>query len=230
MVTEAAAKAAFLREGWVAARLRSPWLGTAIQLPAGRQSCLYLVLPFIPGETLEQRLSRDPRLSLEDGRVVALRLCQAVAWAVSNKVTFTRLVEMGVEPFLVASAVRAFLAQRLVRSLCPQCKEVANYSKEKLSACGFGEGVGKTVYGASPAGCAACRNTGYYGRLAIYEIVMVTPGMQDLISAKSNANVLLRQARKDGHISLREYGWRKVLEGVTTVEEVMRVTSEDFLE
>ena len=79
VVTEAAAKAAFLREGWVAARLRSPWLGTAIQLPAGRQSCLYLVLPFIPGETLEQRLSRDPRLSLEDGRVVALRLCQAVA-------------------------------------------------------------------------------------------------------------------------------------------------------
>lgn len=79
VAAEAAIKAAFLREGWVAARLRNPWLGTAIELPVGRQSCLYIVLPFIPGETLEQRLRRDPLLSLEEGRVIAFRLCQAVA-------------------------------------------------------------------------------------------------------------------------------------------------------
>jgi type II secretory ATPase GspE/PulE/Tfp pilus assembly ATPase PilB-like protein len=142
----------------------------------------------------------------------------------------TRLVEMGVEPFLVASSVRAFLAQRLVRSLCPHCKQPAHYSKEQLTACGFGEGVGKTIFTASSSGCASCRGTGYHGRLAIYEIVLATNAMQDLISARASANELLRQARKDGYISLREYGWRKVLEGVTTVEEVMRVTSEDFLD
>jgi general secretion pathway protein E len=142
----------------------------------------------------------------------------------------TRLVEMGVEPFLVASSVRAFLAQRLVRSLCPQCKQAALYSKEQLTACGFAEGVGRAIFTASSTGCVACRSTGYHGRLAIYEIVLVTNGMQDLISARASANELLRQARKDGYISLREYGWRKVLEGVTTVEEVMRVTSEDFLD
>ena len=86
----------------------------------------------------------------------------------------TRLVDMGVEPFLVASSVRAFLAQRLVRSLCPQCKQPAHYSKEQLTACGFAEGVGKAIFTASSTGCAACRSTGYHGRLAIYEIVLVT--------------------------------------------------------
>ena len=142
----------------------------------------------------------------------------------------TRLVEMGVEPFLVASSVRAFLAQRLVRSLCPHCRKPAHYSKEQLTACGFAEGIGQTIYTASPGGCQACRTTGYHGRLAIYEIALVTTGLQDLISRKASSNELTRQARKDGFISLREYGWRKVLAGATTVEEVMRVTSEDFLE
>jgi type II secretory ATPase GspE/PulE/Tfp pilus assembly ATPase PilB-like protein len=142
----------------------------------------------------------------------------------------TRLVEMGVEPFLVASSVRAFLAQRLVRSLCPHCRQPAHYSKEQLTACGFGEAIGKTIYTASATGCQACRGTGYHGRLAIYEIALVTTGLQDLISRKASSNELTRQARKDGFISLREYGWRKVLAGATTVEEVMRVTSEDFLE
>src|SRR4029079_15355727 len=123
-----------------------------------------------------------------------------------------RLVEMGVEPFLVASSVRAFLAQRVVRSLCPQCKQPAHYSREQLKACGFAEGIDKTIYGVSPAGCNACRGTGYHGRLAIFEIVPVTSGIQDLISARASGNELLRQARKDGFISLREYGWRKVLE------------------
>lgn len=142
----------------------------------------------------------------------------------------TRLVEMGVEPFLVSSSVRAFLAQRLVRSLCPHCKELVHYSREQLMACNFGEGIGSTLHGASAVGCPACRGTGYYGRLAIYEIVMVTPPMQDMISRKASANELLRQARRDGYVSMREYGWRKVLDGITTVEEVMRVTSEDFIE
>jgi general secretion pathway protein E len=142
----------------------------------------------------------------------------------------TRLVEMGVEPFLVASSVRAFLAQRLVRSLCPHCRKPAHYSDEQLKSCGFHEGLGKTLFTASPTGCQSCRGTGHYGRMAIYEIAMVTSALQDLISRKASGNELTRQARRDGFISMREYGWRKVLEGSTTVEEVMRVTSEDFMD
>lgn len=142
----------------------------------------------------------------------------------------TRLVDMGVEPFLVSSSVRAFLAQRLVRTLCTQCRQVATYGREQLKACGFSEGIDKTLYTASPGGCQACRNSGYFGRMAIYEMVMVTPPMQELITRKASGAEFTRQARKDGFISLREYGWRKVLAGVTTLEEVMRVTSEDFVE
>jgi len=77
--TEATYKAAFLREAWVAARVRSPWLGTAIELPPDRQSCLYTVMPYLRGETLEQRLSRRPPVSLEEGRGIAVQLCKAVA-------------------------------------------------------------------------------------------------------------------------------------------------------
>ena len=137
---------------------------------------------------------------------------------------------MGVEPFLVSSSVRAFLAQRLVRTLCPHCREKAHYGREQLQACGFSEGIGKPIYTASSNGCRACRGSGHFGRMAIYEIVMVTQAIQDLISRKANGNEFTRQARKDGFISMREYGWQKVLQGVTTVEEVMRVTSEDFVE
>ncbi|TLD71290.1 type II/IV secretion system protein [Phragmitibacter flavus] len=140
----------------------------------------------------------------------------------------TRLVEMGVEPFLVSSSVRAFVAQRLVRSLCPHCKKPVQYSTDQLNACQFGEAIGKTIYGAD--GCQACRGTGHHGRLAIYEMVIISPTLQDMISRRASGNELLKQARKEGLISMREYGWRKVLEGVTTVEEVMRVTSEDFLD
>jgi type II secretory ATPase GspE/PulE/Tfp pilus assembly ATPase PilB-like protein len=141
-----------------------------------------------------------------------------------------RLVDMGVEPFLVSSAVRAFIGQRLVRTLCPHCKQEGHYSKEQLLSCGLSNPDHKPIYTTSANGCVSCRGTGYFGRLAIYEIATVTVPMQDLISQKAASNALQRQARQDGFISMREYGWRKVLEGVTTVEEVMRVTSEDFLE
>lgn len=139
----------------------------------------------------------------------------------------TRLVEMGVEPFLVSSSVRAFIAQRLVRTLCGSCRVPAHYSAEQLAAASFVLPAGCSLYAASPAGCQACRGTGYHGRTAIYEMVMVTPAMQDHIAQKANGNLLLRQARKDGFISMREYGWQKILDGITTLEEVVRVTSED---
>ena len=139
----------------------------------------------------------------------------------------TRLVEMGVEPFLVSTAVRAFLAQRLVRCLCEQCKVPSKFSASQLAAAGFTERPEQPLYSAAPSGCTACRGTGYHGRLGIFEIVLMTSAMQELIAAKASAGELLRQARKEGYVSMREYGWKKIIEGVTTVEEVVRVTSED---
>lgn len=140
----------------------------------------------------------------------------------------TRLVEMGVEPFLVSSSVRAFIAQRLVRLLCAACKKPAEYSADQLNACQFNQAIGKIIYKAE--GCPICRGTGHHGRLAIYEMAIITPSLQDMISRKASGNDLLKQARKEGFVSMREYGWNKVLEGMTTVEEVMRVTSEDFVD
>lgn len=139
----------------------------------------------------------------------------------------TRLVEMGVKPFLVSSSVRAFLAQRLVRVLCSACKSPTTYSSEDLSRLGFPEMRGKQVWRATQGGCQQCRGTGYSGRVALYEIALMTPAMQHLVSQKVSEAELHAQARKDGFLPMREYGLQKVIEGVTTLEEVSRVTSEE---
>ena len=140
----------------------------------------------------------------------------------------TRLVDMGVEPFLVAAAVRAFLAQRLVRTLCPHCKQPAHYSKDSSRPRLRGRGRHDHLHSVHQR-LHRCRSTGYHGRLAIYEIILLTHAMQELVAARASANEAPPGAQ-DGYIPMREYGWRKVLEGVTTIEEVMRVTSEDFLD
>lgn len=139
----------------------------------------------------------------------------------------TRLIEMGVKPFLVSSSVRAFLAQRLVRVLCNACKKPTKYNMEELTKLGFPEAQGKTVWRAMPGGCQSCRNTGYAGRVAIYEIALMTPAMQHLVGQKVSEAELHVQARKDGFVPMRDYGLQKAYEGVTTLEEVARVTSEE---
>ena len=140
----------------------------------------------------------------------------------------TRLIEMGVKPFLVSSAVRAFIAQRLVRCLCPACKEPANYKQDELVTLGFPEAKSKKLFRAARGGCQQCRNTGYSGRVALYEIALMTTAMQTLVSEKASEADLQTQARKDGFVPMREYGLQKALAGVTTLEEVARVTSEEF--
>jgi type II secretory ATPase GspE/PulE/Tfp pilus assembly ATPase PilB-like protein len=135
-----------------------------------------------------------------------------------------RLVDMGVEPFLVASSVRAFFAQRLVRVLCPECKIVETHAEEKLRELGFQGTLTAPIYHAREGGCEACRQTGYRGRMSIYELVRVTPAMGELITARAGVHALMQQAVADGYRPMREYGLRKVLEGITTVEEVMSVT------
>lgn len=141
----------------------------------------------------------------------------------------TRLLDMNVEPFLVASAVRAFIAQRLVRRLCPACKASASpgdYSPTYLRSIGFpSEDEGKIF---RAVGCEACRNSGYEGRLAIMEICMVTPTLQEMITQRKTAAQLRPAAEEEGMRPLRKNGFDKVAEGITTIEEVMRVTSLDL--
>jgi general secretion pathway protein E len=136
-----------------------------------------------------------------------------------------RLLDMGVEPFLIGSSVRAFIAQRLVRRLCPDCRKPNEHAAGYLRQIGFPREWAGSTFG--PGGCDACRGTGYRGRTALYEICQVTPQLQDLIQQKAIPSVLRAKAVEQGLISLRSYGWKRVMEGVTSVEEVLRVTAAD---
>jgi len=135
----------------------------------------------------------------------------------------TRLLDMGVEPFLLGSSVRAFIAQRLVRCLCPECKRPDAQSATYLIEQGV-RGVREAVINGAQ-GCGKCRMTGYQGRTAIYEICRVTTAMQELIQHKAPTSTLRTKAIEEGMIPLRENGWRRVLRGDTSVEEVIRVTA-----
>ncbi len=135
----------------------------------------------------------------------------------------SRLLDMGVEPFLIAASVRAFLAQRLVRRLCDHCKRPASPDAAELTRLGFPAGLEHGMF--EPVGCRLCRNTGYRGRLAILEICQVTPELQEMITQRRTHQELKRQALTDGMRTLRQYGFQKVGEGVTTLDEVMTGTA-----
>lgn len=136
----------------------------------------------------------------------------------------SRLLDMGVEPFLIASSVRAFLAQRLVRTLCDHCKEPATFDDSYLRSIGFPLEWKDKIKQAK--GCRACRDTGFRGRMAILEICKVTPALQELITQNRPNAELKVQAINDGMTQLRPYGWMKVAEGRTTIEEVITNTAE----
>lgn len=135
----------------------------------------------------------------------------------------SRLLEMGIEPFLVSSSVRAFQAQRLVRTLCPHCKTRAVYETSYLEAIGFPkEGRDKLC---KAEGCRQCRNTGFQGRLAIMEICQMTSAMAEKINARAQMGEIKEQALRDGMVPMRFYGFQKAIQGITTVDEVMNVTA-----
>jgi type II secretory ATPase GspE/PulE/Tfp pilus assembly ATPase PilB-like protein len=138
----------------------------------------------------------------------------------------TRLLDMGVEPFLVGSSVRAFLAQRLVRKLCPKCSKPTEMSPEELQRIGFP--MDHLAGVRQPVGCQHCRQSGYSGRLAIMEICIMTPALQELLQKRATGTELADQAMRDGMIPLRKDGWRKASLGLTSVEEVLRVTASDL--
>jgi general secretion pathway protein E len=136
----------------------------------------------------------------------------------------TRLIDMGIEPFLVTSSVIAIIAQRLVRVLCPKCKEAYTPDEESLANLGIDKKRldGETLY--RKQGCAACMNTGYHGRTAIFEILILDDPLRRLILKTSDANQIQDEAMKRGMTNLLADGARKALAGVTTIEEVFRVT------
>ena len=137
----------------------------------------------------------------------------------------TRLLDMDVEPFLLASVVKAFLAQRLVRTICPDCSETVEYPREYLDEISFPYEKGITFR--RGAGCENCRQTGYQGRLAIYEICVINEPLKRLIMQKRDGGELKQAAVGQGMLTLRQDGWRRVIEGKTTIEEVVRVTQTD---
>ncbi|NLF30531.1 MAG: Flp pilus assembly complex ATPase component TadA [Planctomycetes bacterium] len=139
----------------------------------------------------------------------------------------TRLVDMGVEPFLLASSLEAVLAQRLVRTICPECREPHRPEPSLLQRIGHPDGNGEAAGGAffHGAGCAACRQTGYTGRRGIFELLRVTSRVREAISRRGNAAEIAAVAPKD-HRPMREDGYRKAARGITTLEEVLRVTQD----
>jgi len=139
----------------------------------------------------------------------------------------TRLLDMGVEPFLLASVVRAFIAQRLVRTICTDCAAPVEYAEEHLKEIAFPLSIGRVFRRGS--GCENCRQTGYRGRAAIYELCVVTEAVRRLVIEKASGTALKQQAIEDGMLTLRADGWRRVMKGQTTIEEVVRVTQADEL-
>ena len=144
--------------------------------------------------------------------------------------SINRLLDMGIEPFLVASAVEGIVAQRLIRRLCPSCRKPLEMDEAKIELLrkeGFPveKLATHTVY--EPVGCDACRGSGFKGRTGIYEILIVDDHIRPLIIDRSSSSVIKREAMKQGLRTLRDDGWQKVLDGVTTVEEILRVSEED---
>ncbi len=141
----------------------------------------------------------------------------------------TRLVDMGVEPFLVASSTEAILAQRLVRTVCPSCRETIEPTDAEWTKLGLRGSRDKPKRVFKPVGCSECFKTGYLGRTGIYELLVVDDDIRQLVLKNVDSNTIKRAAVDKGMLTLRDDGADKIIRGMTTIEEVMRVTQEDAL-
>ncbi len=139
----------------------------------------------------------------------------------------TRLVEMGVKPFLVASAIQAVIAQRLLRTICKECKEPYDPDPMVIKDLGFDPDEYKGSTFMRGRGCETCSYTGYKGRTAIHEVMENSDEIRDLVMDNSSTDAIRNTARKQGMRTLREDGWQKVLRGMTTMVEVARITASD---
>ncbi|GAT71632.1 GspE/PulE family protein [Microbacterium hydrocarbonoxydans] len=136
----------------------------------------------------------------------------------------TRLTEIGTEPFLVATALSAVVAQRLARRLCTKCRQPFDGDREVLRHIGMPEGLIEDAEVFRAVGCASCSSTGYRGRVALHEVMTVTDEIEQRLVARATGAELLDLALEQGMVPLREDGWAKVADGITTVEEVLRVS------
>ncbi|HEX8852973.1 MAG TPA: type IV-A pilus assembly ATPase PilB, partial [Pyrinomonadaceae bacterium] len=138
--------------------------------------------------------------------------------------TISRLMNMGIEPFLVATSVNLIQAQRLIRRICADCKTEHSLPPEALVEVGFSAAEAKEMKTYKGRGCKTCNNTGYKGRVGLYEVMEITDEIRELILIGASALELRKRAIEDGMITLRESGLHKIRNGVTTLEEVVRET------
>jgi len=144
----------------------------------------------------------------------------------------TRLVDIGIEPYLVSSSVQAFIAQRLIRTICPYCKKEdtdidARIKRDIIKSLHLGFDEEIKVY--KGTGCEKCNSTGFYGRTGIYEVLLVSEEIKRLIINKASAQEIRKQAEKEGMDTLLHSGWQKVIEGITTPGEVLRACQDSNL-
>jgi type IV pilus assembly protein PilB len=141
--------------------------------------------------------------------------------------TVNRLLNMGIEPFLIGSSVNLIMAQRLARVVCPKCREPYEVPAKVIADLGALPDEAKVTTCYKAVGCQSCGGTGFRGRTALYEVMLMTDSIRELVLSGASAMDLKRQAMTDGMKTLRQSGVTKLRQGVTTVEEVMRVTMSD---
>ncbi|TET06375.1 type II secretion system protein GspE [Candidatus Dependentiae bacterium] len=172
------------------------------------------------GETRDQETAQIAVQSALTGHLVLSTLHTNNAPA-----SITRLLDMGVEPYLIASSVILIIAQRLVRKLCNNCRKSYKPSKEVLMSIGLTEKEAKSITFYQPVGCEECNNTGYKGRLAIFELMRMTGEIAKLTVDRADTSLLRKQAIADGMKLLVQDGLRKIKEGLTTIDEVLSVAT-----
>ena len=140
----------------------------------------------------------------------------------SSASTITRLEDMGIESYLIADSVIGVIAQRLVRRLCPFCKKPKQATKDEKEFMGMREEEDVTIY--EPCGCSKCDNTGFKGRIGVYEIMQITPKLKTIISKREGADILKEEALKEGMHTLRMSATDYVLDGTTSFSEMVKVS------
>jgi general secretion pathway protein E len=172
------------------------------------------------GETRDQETAQIAIQSALTGHLVLSTIHTNNAPA-----TITRLIDMGIEPFLIASSIVSVIAQRLVRKLCPVCKQKYSPSAEELESIGLIPAQASSISFYKAVGCEDCSMTGYKGRMAIFEIMEMTSDIANLTVERADTSLLRKQAVKDGMTQLIQDGLRKIVDGTTTIAEVVRVAA-----
>jgi len=173
------------------------------------------------GEIRDQETARIAMQAAQTGHLVLSTLHTDDAPSV-----VTRLSDIGIEPYVIASATIGVVAQRLVRRLCSQCRRQYTPTSETLRALNISDADAANIGFYRPVGCDACHQTGYKGRIGIYEVMPITDDMRQLIMRDGNSLDIAEQAQREGVRNLRQSGLLKVKSGITSLEEIEAVTNE----